>query len=98
MSLACRFGDLDIMHCSLPARAQGSPNVRVNGQPWSCETHVNGPHLRPAGTTCVAHVAPIMIGSASVIINGLPAGRIGDPISGCTAVAQGSPNVRCGFF
>jgi len=98
MSAACRISDADAVHCSQPFRGQGSPNVLVNGRPWSCETHVNIPHLRPAGNRCVVHVAPITTGSASVLINGLPAGRWGDPITGCTAVAEGSPNVFCGFF
>jgi uncharacterized Zn-binding protein involved in type VI secretion len=31
-----------------------------------------------------------------VFINGKGAGRIGDAITACTAVAEGSPNVFCG--
>ena len=42
------------------------------------------------------HTAPIAVGSSTVIVNGKGAGRIGDAISGCTSVAQGSPNVIAG--
>lgn len=106
MSAACSILDADITHCSQPFRGQGSPNVLVNGMPWSCQTHINIPHSKPVGNRCVVHVAPIAFGSTSVLINGLRAGRMGDPIAGfvgnifeqCTAVAEGSANVFCGFF
>ena len=32
-------------------------------------------------------------GSPNVFAEGLPVGRIGDPIAGCTSVAEGSPDV-----
>ena len=32
-------------------------------------------------------------GSPNVFAEGIPVGRIGDPIAGCTSVAEGSPNV-----
>ena len=32
---ACRIGDLDLVHCSVPVRAQGSPNVYVTKIPWN---------------------------------------------------------------
>ena len=38
----------------------------------------------------------ITLGSITVRINGLGAGRITDVIAGCTRVAQGSPNVWAG--
>ena len=50
---ACRIGvDVDIVHCSVPVRAQGAATVYVNGIPWSCQTHVNHPHLKPCGEVC----------------------------------------------
>ncbi|NBS69833.1 hypothetical protein EBT31_13110 [bacterium] len=76
-------------------RAQGSPNVFVNGIPWSRQGDVNTPHLLPP-VPCPTHAAPIAVGSPTVFVNGRGAGRVGDAISGCTSVAAGSPNVFCG--
>jgi uncharacterized Zn-binding protein involved in type VI secretion len=76
-------------------RAKGSPDVYVNGIPISRQGDVNTVHLLP-GDPCPAHAAPIAIGSRTVFINGVGCGRIGDSISGCTSVAQGSPNVFAG--
>ena len=93
---ATRIGDKDVPHCSGMVRAEGSENVFVNGIPWSLQGHVNTPHLIPSGDDCDIHVAPIATGSPTVIVNGVGAGRVGDSISGCTQVAEGSPNVFCG--
>lgn len=95
MPAATRIGDADVTHCSTPARAEGSPNVFVNGIPWSRQGDVNTVHLLP-GSPCPAHAAPIAAGSSTVFVNGKGAGRIGDGISGCTSVAEGSPNVFAG--
>ena len=95
MPPATRIGDADIPHCSGMVRAEGSPNVFVNGIPWSRQTDVNTPHLLP-GDPCPTHVAPIAVGSPTVRVNGLGGGRVGDVIAGCTAVAVGSPNVFAG--
>ena len=93
MPAATRIGDDDVGHCSGMVRAEGSPNVFVNGIPWSRQGDVNTPHLNRA---CVPHAAPINIGSTTVFVNGRGAGRIGDAIAGCTLVAEGSPNVFAG--
>jgi uncharacterized Zn-binding protein involved in type VI secretion len=95
MPAVARIGDMDITHCSTPLRGEGSGNVFVNGLAWSCQGHNNIPHLLP-GAPCPVHGAPISSGSSKVFINGRGAGRVGDGISGCTAVAQGSPNVFAG--
>lgn len=95
MPAATRIGDLDVTHCSTPARAVGSGNVFVNSIPWSRQSDINTPHLLP-GAPCPSHSAPIATGSSTVFVNSLGAGRIGDAISGCTSVAQGSPNVFAG--
>lgn len=92
---ACRIGDADVPHCSGMVRMVGSPNVFVGMIPWSLQTHVNTPHLLP-GDPCPTHTAPIAVGSPTVKVNGLGAGRIGDKIAGCTAVAQGWPTVLVG--
>ena len=92
---ATRIGDADVPHCSGMVRAVGSPNVFVNGIPWSRQTDVNTPHLL-TGNPCPTHSAPIALGSPTVFINGLGAGRVTDAIAGCTNVAEGSPTVFCG--
>jgi len=92
---ATRIGDADVSHCSGMTRAQGSPNVFVNGIAWSRQGDVNTVHLLP-GVPCPSHAAPIASGSSTVKVNTKGAGRIGDAISGCTSVAAGSPNVFAG--
>jgi uncharacterized Zn-binding protein involved in type VI secretion len=90
---ATRIGDADVSHCSGMTRAEGSPNVFVNGIKWSRQGDNNTTHLLP-GTPCPPHAAPISSGSSTVIVNGVQAGRIGDPT--CTSVAAGSSNVFAG--
>lgn len=92
---ATRIGDADVPHCSGMVRAEGSPNVFVNSIPWSRQGDVNTPHLL-TGAPCVIHQAPIATGSPTVKVNSRGAGRVGDAISACTQVAEGSPNVFCG--
>lgn len=95
MPAATRVGDADITHCSPMVRTEGSPNVFVNGIAWSREGDLNSTHLLP-GNPCTPHNAAITVGSTTVFINRRGAGRVGDAVSGCTAVATGSPNVFCG--
>jgi len=90
-----RIGDADFAHCSGMTRAVGSSNVFVNNIPVSRQSDVNTVHLLP-GVPCPAHAAPITSGSSTVKVNNLGCGRIGDAITGCTAVAAGSPNVFAG--
>lgn len=97
MPAATRIGDADVAHCSGMTRAEGSPNVFVNGIPWSRQGDVNTVHLKPPFIpVCLPHSAPIAVGSPTVFVNGVGAGRVGDAISGCTSVAAGSPDVFCG--
>jgi len=96
MPAVTRIGDADVAHCSGMTRAQGSPNVYVNGIPWSRQGDNNTVHLLPGGRFCPSHAAGIATGSTSVFINGKGAGRVGDGISGCTSVAAGSSNVFAG--
>ena len=76
MPAATRIGDADVVHCSGPSRMVGSPDVRVNGIPWSRQGDINIPHLLPCGAGCCIHVAPISIGSTTVFVNGRGGGRI----------------------
>lgn len=94
MSTPATFiGANDLVHCSTPIRAQGTPTVFVDGSAWSCLSHLNITHLKPGGKHCVPHQAPIGQGSSNVFIEGIAAGRIGSKIIGCTVVAQGAPTV-----
>ena len=95
MPAATRIGDADVAHCSGMTRAEGSPNVFVNGIKWSRQGDVNTTHLLPP-IPCPAHAAPIASGSSTVKVNTKGSGRIGDAISGCTSVAAGSSNVFAG--
>jgi uncharacterized Zn-binding protein involved in type VI secretion len=56
----------------------------------------NGPPHKDTHPHCTPHQAPIARGSSTVFVNGRGCGRVGDKLSGCTAVAQGSPNVFAG--
>ena len=95
MPAATRIGDADIAHCSGMVRAEGSGDVFVNSIPWSRQGDNNTVHLLP-GAPCPAHAAAIAAGSGTVFVNSKGAGRVGDAIAGCTAVAAGSPNVFAG--
>ncbi len=95
MPAATRIDDADVSHCSGMTRAEGSPNVFVNGKAWSRQGDNNTSHKLPP-EPCENHTAPITTGSTTVFVNGKGAGRIGDAITGCTSVAAGSPNVFAG--
>tara|TARA_B110000240_G_scaffold186004_1_gene222163 strand:- start:655 stop:945 length:291 start_codon:yes stop_codon:yes gene_type:complete len=90
-----RIGDADVAHCSGMTRAEGSPNVFVNGIALSRQGDNNTGHLLP-GVPCPSHSAPIAVGSTTVFVNDKGAGRVGDGISGCTSVAAGSSDVFAG--
>lgn len=95
MPAVTRIGDADVAHCSGMTRAAGSSDVIVNGLGISRQGDNNTAHLLP-GSPCPSHAAPIAAGSSTVIINGRGCGRVGDAVSGCTSVAQGSPDVFAG--
>lgn len=95
MPAVTRIGDADVAHCSGMTRAEGSPNVFVNGIALSRQGDNNTGHLLP-GVPCPSHSAPIAVGSTTVFVNDKGAGRVGDGISGCTSVAAGSSDVFAG--
>lgn len=95
MPAVTRKGDADVAHCSGMVRDGHSPNVFVNGIPVSRQGDNNTAHLFPP-FPCGTHAAPITIGSTTVFCNGVGIGRIGDAITSCTSVAEGSPNVFAG--
>lgn len=96
MPAAARKGDPGVVHCSGFVIAQGSPDVTINNQPAARIGDPSTAHLIPARRRCAAHVSTIVRGSTTVFINGRAAARVGDPFSGCTRVAQGSPDVVIG--
>jgi len=100
MPAVTRIGDKDMRHCTTPTRAEGSPNVFVNGIGVSRQGDLNTNHHCPPHTSshpfCSSHSAAISVGSQTVFVNKRGCGRVGDKIEGCTAVAQGSPNVFAG--
>ena len=95
MPAVCRIGHADIPHCSGMVRQGGSSNVFVNGIGISRQTDVNTLHKKPPAP-CPKHAKGITTGSLTVKVNGKGCGRIGDPITGCTFVAEGSDNVFAG--
>ena len=95
MPAVTRIGDADVDHCSGMTREGGSGDVRVNDIGVSRQGDNNTSHLLPP-VPCPAHSAPIATGSTTVFVNGKGCGRVGDAISGCTSVAEGSPNVFAG--
>ena len=95
MPAVTRIGDADTVHCSVPYRDKGSPDVFVNGIAVSRQGDNNDSHLLP-GAPCPSHAAPITTGSTTVFINNKGCGRIGDAVTACTSVAEGSINVFSG--
>lgn len=58
------------------------------------------PAVTRQGDACTGHGAfpprPSTAGSATVFANGMPLGRVGDPVACGSSVAAGSPNVFAG--
>ena len=97
MPAVTRIGDADVPHCSPMTRDGGSTNVFVNGIGVSRQDDNNTSHLLPPDVPpCPSHSAPITTGSTTVFVNGKGCGRVGDAITGCTSVSEGSSNVFAG--
>ena len=97
MPAAARQGDAGVPHCSAYVIATASADVKINGRGAARVADVSTPHLRPGGKRCGGHIAPIIVGSSSVFINGRPAAFVGSKLGACTAVATGSADVVIGF-
>lgn len=82
---AARLGDLT-SHGTPLGPGPGSPNVLIGGKPaWRVvDLHVC-PLTTPAGTPHTG--GTVVLGSSTVLINGIPAVRLGDSI-----VESGPPN------
>jgi len=96
MPAVARKGDQGVPHCSGYTIANGSNDVNINGRPAARVGDSSTGHLQPGGRRCIGHTASISQGSSSVRVNGRALARVGDSLAGCTAVAQGSPNVFAG--
>ena len=95
MPAITRKGDADVTHCSTPFREGASENVFVNNIGVSRQDDNNTTHVLP-GLPCPSHQAPITPGSPTVFVNNKGCGRIGDAVTSCTSVAEGSPNTFAG--
>jgi uncharacterized Zn-binding protein involved in type VI secretion len=97
MPPAARVGDLT-GHGTPLAPGPGSPNVFVGGKPaWRATLDV---HTCPLVDVLKPHVGgTIAVGSKTVLINNLPAARVGDLVVEAGApnpIALGAPNVIIG--
>lgn len=95
MPAATREGDLCTGHdaCSPMPLVTYSPNVFINGKGAGRYKDIYEPH------GCIAHAThqdSIAGGSSTVFINGLPAARIGDPVTLGGTVMEGSEDVFIG--
>ena len=95
MPAITRKGDAYVTHCSTPFREGASENVFVNNIGVSRQDDNNTTHVLP-GLPCPSHQAPITTGSTTVFVNNKGCGRIGDAVTSCTSVAEGSPNTFAG--
>ena len=93
MPAVTRFGDADVAHCSPMTRLGKSSTVFINGLGVSRQGDNNTSHDIPTKIPCPSHSAAITTGSSKFFADGKGAGRVGDGISGCTSVAEGSPDV-----
>ena len=96
MPAVTRLGDKCTGHSSFPPRpsTSASPNVYVNG----VAVHRQGDSWAPHGSPSPIppHGGTLSAGSGTVYVNGKQCGRVGDPVSCGSAVAQGSRNVIAG--
>lgn len=71
-------------------------SVLINGLPAAVVGSVSCPHS-PWGSPHPPHDAAVVVsGSSSVLCNGIPLARAGDPLSCGHAIAVGSANVVIG--
>ena len=89
MPLAARVGDQTSHGTPLGGPRSGSVNVLIGGMPaWRATADFHACPLATPGTPPIPHVGGVVSkGSATVLINNLPAARQGDMI-----VESGPPN------
>ena len=96
MAMAARMGDAGAPHCTAYVIATGSPDVLIEGKPAARTGDVSSLHKMPGGKNCVPHVSKIVSRTSSVFVNGRPLAQVGDPLTGCTVIAQGCVSVFVG--
>ena len=97
MPAVTRYQDADVTHCTGMTRAGKSSDVFANNKGVSRQDDLNTSHLLPPDIPpCDSHAKPITTGSTTVFVNNKGCGRVGDPITACTSVAAGSPDVFAG--
>jgi uncharacterized Zn-binding protein involved in type VI secretion len=96
MPAVARQGDAGAVHCSGYTIATGSPDVFIDGRPVARDGDSSSVHQKPSGKKCVPHVSKIIATSATVFVNNRPIAVVGDRLSECTQIIQGSPSVFIG--
>ena len=96
MPAAARQGDAGAVHCSGYTIAAGSPDVFFDGKPVARDGDPSTVHQKPSGNKCVPHVSKIIARNSTVFINGRAIATVGDRMSDCTQIVQGSENVFIG--
>ena len=96
MPAVARKGDAGAAHCSGYTIATGSPDVFIDGKPVARNGDSSTTHQKPQGNKCVPHVSQIIAQSGSVFVNGQPVAVVGDRLSECTQIIQGSESVFIG--
>jgi uncharacterized Zn-binding protein involved in type VI secretion len=96
MPAVARQGDAGAVHCSSYTIATGSEDVFIDGRAVARNGDLSTVHQKPSGNKCVPHVSQIIATSSTVFINGRPVAVVGDRLSDCTQIVQGSETVFIG--
>jgi uncharacterized Zn-binding protein involved in type VI secretion len=96
MPAVARQGDAGAVHCSGYTISTGSPDVFIDGRPVARDGDSSTVHQKPSGNKCVPHVSKIIATSSTVFVNNRPIAVVGDRLSECTQIIQGSPSVFIG--
>lgn len=97
MPEVARKGDNGVVHCGGYVMATASADVFVNNRGAVRIGDTSSPHLGPRSRRrCLVHTAPVSSASTTVFVNNRAVARRGDPLSACTRIAQGSPDVAAG--
>jgi len=96
MAAVARQGDAGAVHCSGYTIATGSDNVFINNRPVARDGDTSTVHQKPSGKKCVPHIGKIIATSTTVFVNGRPIAIVGDKLSECTQIIQGSETVSAG--
>jgi len=92
MPAAARLGDADTSDGSIAGATIDS--VLINGMPAAVVGSVDSSHA-PYGNPHPPHEAATVVGgSDTVLVEGFPLARVGDPLSCGHAIGDGSPDVE----